>query len=289
MSKRILVTGSSGFVGKNLYLRLGKESFVTGISRNDLYFTDDVVDIRDRERLHSVLDDRNPKVVIHCAYNLHVDGCEVNPLEAAITNIEGTNNVVDWCKERSRKLVFMSTDYVYSLNGNVVNDEKSPVGSLNVYTSHKIENEQYIRKNLKDYLIIRSGFIYGYDKKGLNFLMQMINSEGNMKVPEDQIISPTNVDYLTESIEGLLNGDFVGIYNCNGNESLSRFDFANKISDVLKLKFRPTPILTKDIENKAPRPLSCVVDSSLIQIATGIIPLSNNSYLKQIEETLTYY
>ena len=141
MNKRILITGSNGFVGKNIYNQLIAFYDVLGVSDNESEYTDRIMDVTNKEMVNKILDEINPEQIIHCAYYPHVEGCEVNPEKAHKINIEGTKNIIEWCKKNSKKLIFLSTDYVYSINGNFLNKEDSSIGALNVYTQNKIDNE----------------------------------------------------------------------------------------------------------------------------------------------------
>ncbi|MEK6875328.1 MAG: sugar nucleotide-binding protein [Nanoarchaeota archaeon] len=286
MNRKIVITGSNGFVGKNIYIKLLKFYNVNGIDINESKFTDTTLDILNREELFKFLNNFFPEIIIHCAYYPHVDGCEINPEKAYKINIEATNNIVDWCRQNNKKLIFISTDYVYSKNGDCLNNENSEINALNIYTQNKIDNENKIKMYLKDFLIFRTGFIYGYDLGGKNFLMQMIESKGNIKIPTDQIINPTNISFLTKIIEKSIELDLRGTFNSNGKESISRFEFGKIISKTLGLENEPEGVLTQDIDYKAKRPLYCRVDSSLIYKKTDLIPKSIPDYLFEIKKTL---
>lgn len=286
MNKKIVITGSGGFVGNNIYKKLNKYYNVIGISRSDSYYTDRIIDITNEKELNYFLDQERPDIIVHCAYYPNVEGCEIDSKKAQLINLKGTSNVIDWCKKEDKNLIFLSTDYVYSLNGDKLNKETDAIGYLNTYTKHKIHNEREITEKLSNYLIIRSGFIYGYDPKGKNFLMQMLESEGKMNVPSDQIVNPTYVVFLAEIIEKAIELNLQGILNANGKESISRLDFAKQISEIINLKNMPSGIAAENVDYKAKRPLFCKVDSSLIYQKTGIMPLSNEAYLLEIKRMI---
>ncbi len=66
-------------------------------------------DIRDRSRLSSALD--GVDVVFHAAALKHVPACEYNPFEAVQTNVIGTQNLIEACRETGvERLVAISTD-----------------------------------------------------------------------------------------------------------------------------------------------------------------------------------
>lgn len=66
-------------------------------------------DIRDKERLIRAFD--NVDIVIHAAAIKDLESCEYNPSEAMLTNVYGTQNVIDACIENKvQKCLFISTD-----------------------------------------------------------------------------------------------------------------------------------------------------------------------------------
>jgi UDP-N-acetylglucosamine 4,6-dehydratase/5-epimerase len=108
--RRILVTGGSGTIGARLVEHvLARGPEVVRIfgrdetkqfyqrqlfrDRTDVRFL--IGDIRDRERLLRATEGID--VVFHCAALKHVESGEYNPFEAALTNVTGTQNVIDAC------------------------------------------------------------------------------------------------------------------------------------------------------------------------------------------------
>lgn len=125
MFKKILVTGSSGTIGKALVWEILKEypdCEVTCFDNNEtqLFFQEQdhlqnervkvfLGDIRDIERLHTVM--HGIEVVFHSAAFKHVVMCERSPMEATQTNILGVNNVIQAAFEaKVKKVIFTSSD-----------------------------------------------------------------------------------------------------------------------------------------------------------------------------------
>jgi UDP-N-acetylglucosamine 4,6-dehydratase len=124
-SKRILITGGSGFLGRHLVSHLlnmpdGPDSVIV-FSRGEhaqanmrQSFTDPRLrtflgDVRDLERLRLAM--RGVDVVIHAAALKRVDACESDPYEAIKTNVTGTANVVQACIESGvERAIFISSD-----------------------------------------------------------------------------------------------------------------------------------------------------------------------------------
>jgi len=124
-NQTILVTGATGSFGKNFVRHVLKnynpkkviifsrdeqkqhEMRVSGFDDPRLrYF---IGDVRDVDRLRLAM--RDVYIVIHTAALKHVSACEYNPIEAVLTNIIGTKNVIDAALSTNvKKLIALSTD-----------------------------------------------------------------------------------------------------------------------------------------------------------------------------------
>ncbi|MCK4719883.1 SDR family NAD(P)-dependent oxidoreductase, partial [bacterium] len=122
--KRILVTGGTGSIGSEIVEQLLEyhPSVVRIFSRNEnnqyeaqrkwvknknLRFL--LGDIRDKERLSRACEDID--IIFHVAALKHVPACEYNPFEAVLTNVIGTQNLVDVALDHEvDKVIAINTD-----------------------------------------------------------------------------------------------------------------------------------------------------------------------------------
>lgn len=102
MKKKVLITGGSGFLGRNLALSLKKDYDVYLASRNNKQnftaskLTDCVslpMDVTNIESVRDVFYEVKPNIVIHCAATKFVDLCEKFPMETIDVNVLGSQNV----------------------------------------------------------------------------------------------------------------------------------------------------------------------------------------------------
>ncbi len=125
--KRILITGAGGSIGAEItrqVLRFAPE-MVVAVDNDETHLHDGqftwndytadlrpiLCDIRDAERLDRVFRDHKPQVVFHAAAHKHVPILETCPDEAVKTNIFGTDNLLQACKEHKvEQFVLISTD-----------------------------------------------------------------------------------------------------------------------------------------------------------------------------------
>ncbi|WP_448384491.1 NAD-dependent epimerase [Desulfosoma sp.] len=132
----VLVTGTAGFIGFHLALRLLKEGFaVVGVDNvNDYYdvrikwdrlnilekhagFTFHRVDCEDRQAMEAVFDGYPFRVVVHLAAQAGVRYSLVNPYAYVDSNLMGFMNILEGCRRRNvGHLVFASSSSVYGAN-----------------------------------------------------------------------------------------------------------------------------------------------------------------------------
>ena len=269
MKMKILITGSSGFLGKNLYERLKRQNKIVGVDKNKSEFTDYLIDLADTKETEGLIKIVTPDIIIHTAALSNVDYCETHREEAYNANIQVTKNLIDGLENQKAKFIFISSDYVYDgIRGNF-NEESKP-NPLNYYGKTKLEAEEIV-KRYKNYLIIRPTVMFGWDEGGKNFFMQLFQNQKEkklMKVPIDQYSNPTYVNLLVEIIYKSILKNLTGTFIATGPETINRYDFGLKISNVLDFdKKLILPVKTKDLGQIAQRPLNCGTCSSKIKKA----------------------
>jgi FlaA1/EpsC-like NDP-sugar epimerase len=126
--RRVLVTGAAGSIGSEIceqLLSLGvNQVLAVDINENGLYLLErrlrktyqgrlqvDVVDIRDRVRVESLMARFRPNDVFHAAAHKHVPLMEAAPAEAIKNNVGGTGNVLLAAEKlKVERFTFISSD-----------------------------------------------------------------------------------------------------------------------------------------------------------------------------------
>src|SRR5262245_40163585 len=107
---RILLTGTTGQVGKALLSRLGAIGSVLPVTRAELDFSDG-------SSIEPILSRIDPKLIINPAAYTAVDKAEDEPELAHRINAQAPGIVARWAAARLVPFVHFSTDYVFDGSG----------------------------------------------------------------------------------------------------------------------------------------------------------------------------
>lgn len=234
----LLITGGSGFVGKNLTDFFSGQCRViaTYLTHPDVAACDEALelDITDVEQVHSVLRRAKPEVVIHAAGNKDVRFCEDHPDAAHRVNAIGTQNVAVACRELKAQMIYLSTDLVFECTrGNYAEDEV-PNTDL-VYGKSKLEGERLAVQELNDVAICRSAGIYGPGSPLVNWLERKIASGQPVEAFVDVFNSPTYSENLGEMLDVIARRRLSGMFHTAGRERVNRFDFFRAYASTFAL------------------------------------------------------
>ncbi len=190
--KKILITGTAGFIGSHLVEHLLED----GVNAQDLrlfippwesfnnlphgMFEIVVGDIRNKDQVKSAMKDVD--IVYHLAAKTVIDGGTYDYYKD--TNVEGTENLLESAaKEKVKRFIYFSSISVFGLpawKGDMENyDETFPKEPIEPYGKTKLESEKLLIQASKKwnlpYIIIRPTTVYGpRDKAGIAQLYRAI-------------------------------------------------------------------------------------------------------------------
>lgn len=284
---RVLVTGAKGQLGSDVVNELNSRKYETiGVDIEEM-------DITDPESVNKVVVKANPDVVIHCAAWTAVDAAEDRDNISIVrsVNVEGTKNIANVCKKLDCKMIYISTDYVFSGRGT---DPWKPdcrnYAPLNVYGQTKLEGELAVAGALDKYFIVRIAWVFGVN--GSNFIKTMLNigkKYDTVRVVNDQIGTPTYTYDLARLIADMAESENYGYYHAtNEGGYISWYDFACEIFKQAGYNTNVVPVTTEEYGiSKAKRPFNSRLDKSKL-LENGFEPLPTwqnalKRYLKEIE------
>lgn len=254
-----IIIGASGLVGSYLW-KTGKQGGWDLVGTYHKFAQPELVPLKltESEAVRALLLKTKPEVIFLPAFLSNVDYCEQHPEETYQINVTGCLNVIKTAQELDSKLVFYSSDYVFDGESGPYRETDKP-NPICVYGKQKLEVEQNIAEILDDYLILRITVVYGWEIQGKNFVSRLLKSlkeNKPVKVPQDQIGSPTLVNDIAEASYRLVEAGARGIFHIAGSEVMSRYDFALEVAKVFQLpRDNIIPVLTPDLGQPAPRPL----------------------------------
>ena len=260
----LLITGGGGFVGQNLaeFFSPRWSVVTTHLGRPEV--TDSAarpvqLDVRDSEAVFSVCERVGPKVVIHAAGNKNVRFCEDHPDEAHRINALGTQNVARACRDLGARMIYVSTDLVFSCTRGNYSEDESP-RPTSAYGQSKLEGERLAVEELDDVAVCRSGGIYGKGSPLLRWLSDELEAGRSVECFVDVFNTPTYVENLAEMIEAIISKRLTGVFHTAGSERVSRFEFFRSYADAFGLAAgRLSPVPAGGLKEK----LLLQTDSSL--------------------------
>jgi len=238
VNSRILIIGANGLIGQAVAREMGSMSSWQGTYyrrpvRGYLY-----CDITDPDSLDDIFKQVKPACVIHCAQLAGgVDFYEKNPELAKKFHFEGTVNLSRECLKHGAKLIFISSECVFDGKKEFYNETDTP-NPVNIYGKYKAESERWISRHLKDYLIIRTMSVFGWDPltETPNAVMKAyfsITKAQKCIVQAFRWGTPTYVKDLAKAILELSDSSASGIFHIAGKTFINRYEWIRSTCDAL--------------------------------------------------------
>ena len=279
---RILVTGSAGFIGSSLTIKLlerGDE--VIGIDNHNNYYDPSLkearlarfidhknythirVDIEEKEAVETIFKKHQFEAVVNMAAQAGVQYSIKNPLAYINTNIVGFANILEGCRDNNvGHLVYASSSSVYGANTNMPFSIHDNVDHpLSLYAASKKANELMAHTY---------SHLYSLPSTGLRFFTVY----GPWGRPDMALFM------FTKSI---LEGKKISVYNY-GKHTRDFTYIDDIVEGVIRVIDRPaTPNQNWDGEN--PNPGSSLAPWRIYNIGNNS-PIEILDYIKAIEDSL---
>lgn len=182
------------------------------------------VDIASESSIRAMLNLHRPDVVINTAAIHRLAECEADPQRAFDVNARAA--------ERLAKLVptvYISTDYVFNEGG--PHDESLPGQQpRSVYGRSKLAGEMATLEH--GGIVVRVAALFGHhlSHKGPTFPAQVLSDHAPMKLPTDQVFTPTYApDAAGRILDLALDSKATGIYHAANRGSTNWAEFAEHI------------------------------------------------------------
>jgi len=273
---RVLIVGARGMLGSDLMQSLSDTQQVVGTDIEDF-------DITDRKETLGALSRIRPEWVINAAAYTQVDRCEEESELAFKVNAEGVKNLALACKDIQARLFHVSTDYIFDGKKEEPYVEEDTPLPISVYGHSKLKGESYVQDLLDDFVIVRSGGLYG--KGGSNFvntIIKVAKEKDELTVVDDQWVAPTYTIDLSRAIGALMEVSARGIFHVVNSGCCNWHQFAGKILSLVGSTSKVIPISSAQLNRPAKRPGFSALNCSKFTEVTG-------NKLRSWEEALTDY
>ncbi len=239
MKTPLITTGGTGLVGSRVIELLSNYS----VTNLDLR-SSDPVDITNVKQVENALAQNQAEWVIHFAAFTDVTQAhkEMND-KSGITyhvNVKGTEAVIQACQATGKKLLHISTAYVFDGEKTEPYLEEDSPKPIEWYGTTKAIAEEKVISSKIDWTILRIDNPFRATPFAKPDLVARIVDKllTNTLPPQfnDSQFGPTYIEDLARFIEWVISQQIFGIFHATNNESWSPFNFALEIAKKLNLK-----------------------------------------------------
>ena len=311
----MLITGGAGFIGSNfIHYILSKYNDYQVINLDKLTYAANLDnlkdiednknyrfihgDIADQEFIFKLFENEKFDIVINFAAESHVDNSILNPQIFTITNILGTQVLLDACRKYNIKRFHqVSTDEVYGElpldDKNILFTEKTPLNPSSPYSASKASADMLVKSYYRTYslpiTISRCSNNYGpyqHLEKLIPLMISKAINNDNLPVYGNGL----NVrdwlhvyDHCT-AIDLIIHEGKIGeIYNIGGNNEKSNID----VVKIILKELGKSEKLIKYVNDRPGHDLRYAIDSTKIKTSLNWKPVY--SFEKGILDTIKWY
>ena len=313
--KKMLITGGAGFIGSNfIHYILSKYNDYQVINLDKLTYAANLDnlkdiednknyrfihgDIADQEFIFKLFENEKFDIVINFAAESHVDNSILNPQIFTITNILGTQVLLDACRKYNIKRFHqVSTDEVYGElpldDKNILFTEKTPLNPSSPYSASKASADMLVKSYYRTYslpiTISRCSNNYGpyqHLEKLIPLMISKAINNDNLPVYGNglNVRDWLHVSDHCTAIDLIIHEGKIGeIYNIGGNNEKSNID----VVKIILKELGKSEKLIKYVNDRPGHDLRYAIDSTKIKTTLNWKPVY--SFEKGILDTIKWY
>lgn len=231
--KKLLITGTSGFVGSRVATHLAGKFDIIAPAHSEL-------EITSAQACLDFVGKTGPDVILHLAAISDTGYCENHPDESMLVNVTGVENLAVAAQVHNAKMVFFSSDQVY--NGCTelgLLTEDTPLAPENHYGRHKLLAELRALEICGNCVALRATWMYDNPRPGMrnhnNFVInfQKAISEGSqLRFATREFRGITWVEEIAQNIIHTFNLPG-GIYNFGAENTFNTYRTACEYAKIL--------------------------------------------------------
>lgn len=250
----VLVTGITGFIGRNTVRRILKKYQITALvrpgtnQRRYAEFENDVeiieLDLSDKNRLQSFLSKNKFDYILHIGALR--GGRAFSRDDFLKSNVIATEVLINYAIKNQAKFIFCSSVGVFgAIPLELPANLHTQFQEDNLYHTTKIKCERMIQKAVLDRglqaYIVRPAITYGKDDYGFPYTLTKLIDKKMLLLPKNKIlIHLTNVDSLAEAFAKILENDYPAgkIWTVADSEKVDFKDLADFIYNRLNANMK---------------------------------------------------
>ena len=266
MTKRLLITGGSGYLGRHLARRVARKwdgiFAYTFHSRDPLGWPQGMaLDVRDGPAVARLVAAFAPDAIIHTA------GSNTTPDMTAVI-VAGTSHVA---AAAGARLIHLSSDAIFD-GTKAPYDESARPAPLHDYGRAKAAAEALVSAH-PNAVIVRTSLIYGLEEmdNGTAWMAAALRAGQPVTLFTNQWRNPVWVESLADACLELVDSAYCGVLNVAGRQAMTRAAFGLRLLDWWEVTERATLELGPDESGRWP--LDCRLDvGRAIELLTTPLP-----------------
>lgn len=302
---KILGTGLTGLVGSR-FIELLSSAY-----EFEFINLENGINVLDKKSIFDAISLSRAPILIHMAAKTNVDGCELdkqkdkeilsfknqNEKEKAwikeqtawAVNVLGTQNIIKACQAFNKKIIYISTDFVFNGQKKSYSEDDLP-DPINWYAKTKYEGEKLIQASGLDWLILRIAYPYRaiFERNDLvRSIILKLEKQESLSMITDHIMVPTFIDDIANALDVLIQKQEKGIFHVVGSQKITPYDLAIKIAKEFNFNASLISKTTRRqyFATKAPRPFCLNLKNDKIS-NLGAEMLSVDAGLREIKNQI---
>jgi dTDP-4-dehydrorhamnose reductase len=271
---KLVVIGSGGRLGAALTRAYRDRFDVVGFNHAEL-------DLAKPKEIRNKIDHLGFDLVINAAAFTNVDLCETEKDQAFAINAEAPRVLAEICRDKSARLIHISTDYVFDGQKHQPYSEEDAANPISVYGESKRAGEKLVLQASDRHLVVRVSWVFGPDRPSfIDAMIRRAGEEEQIEAIADKWSTPTYTGDLAEMLPRIFDVD-AGVVHLTNTGQCSWQEYAQHALDCCRAAGVPLKAKTvgalklADMKNWiARRPVHSVLSTVKYQALTGTKPRS---------------
>ena len=239
--KKILISGSSGFVGSRVLHQWQGRAELFTFPRGSLAAADE-------SAIRRFVETVQPDVILHLAALSDTGYCQQHPEESQRANVELPIWMAKAAQDTGAKLISFSSDQVYAgVTQSGPLPETLPLSPANTYGQHKLEAEERVLARCPEAVLLRAPWMYDLPGDGLplrgNLPLNLLRAAQDGTPVQFSRNDWRGVSFVREVIENLRSALALpgGVYNFGSGNDANMAETAKQFAERMGITVKLEP------------------------------------------------